>query len=176
MRAFLRGLIPGLIVVSLAGYLWGVHEIVSVETVGTTTSSSTAPSSSTSTSSTSTTQPPTTTTTQPTTTTRAPRATPTTVAASSGAGSTTVSWYGDESGSHSANGAAYDPAGLTFAHRRLAYGTKVQFCGSRGCVVATCTDRGPAEWTGRDFDLSRGSFSRVADTELGVVRVTWEVV
>lgn len=87
-----------------------------------------------------------------------------------------VSWYGAESGSHTANGDRYDPAGLTFAHRTLPFGTRVRFAGPLGTVVATCTDRGPAAWTGRTFDLSRGAFTRVAPLSAGVAELAWEVV
>lgn len=87
-----------------------------------------------------------------------------------------VSWYGAESGSHTANGDAYDPAGLTFAHLSMPFGTRVRFCGPLGCVVATCTDRGPAVWTGKTFDLSRGAFALVAPLSAGVATVTWERV
>lgn len=87
-----------------------------------------------------------------------------------------ASWYGDESGSHTANGDRYDPNGLTFAHRSMPFGTQVRFCGPLGCVVATCTDRGPAAWTGKTFDLSRGAFARVAPLKAGVAELAWEVV
>lgn len=87
-----------------------------------------------------------------------------------------VSWYGAESGSHTANGDRYDPAGLTFAHRSMAFGTKVLFRGPLGSVVATCTDRGPASWTGKTFDLSQGAFARVAPLSAGVADLAWEVV
>ncbi len=87
-----------------------------------------------------------------------------------------VSWYGDESGTHTANGDRYDPSGLTFAHLSMPFGTRVRFCGPLGCVVATCTDRGPAQWTGKTFDLSRGAFALVAPLSAGVATVTWERV
>lgn len=87
-----------------------------------------------------------------------------------------VSWYGAESGAHTANGDAYDPEGLTFAHRTLPFGTRVLFTGPLGSVVAVATDRGPAAWTGRDFDLSRGAFARLAPLSSGVATVTWAVV
>ncbi len=86
-----------------------------------------------------------------------------------------VSWYGDESGSHTANGDRYDPDGLTFAHRSMAFGTAVRFCRNGTCVVATCTDRGPAAWTGRDFDLSRATFAALAPLSAGVATVSWAV-
>ncbi len=90
------------------------------------------------------------------------------------AGTTSASWYGDESGTHTANGSRYDPDGLTFAHRSMPFGTAVRFCRGGVCVVATCTDRGPAAWTGRDFDLSRGTFAQLAPLSVGVATVSWE--
>lgn len=87
-----------------------------------------------------------------------------------------VSWYGAESGSHTANGDVYDPNGLTFAHLSMPFGTRVVFRGPLGSVTATCTDRGPSAWTGKTFDLSRGAFARVAPLSAGVAVVTWEVV
>lgn len=86
-----------------------------------------------------------------------------------------VSWYGAESGSHTANGDVYDPAGLTFAHRTMGFGTEVRFCGPLGCVVARATDRGPFV-RGREFDLSRAAFASIAPLSAGVAEVAWEVV
>ncbi|MDQ6948077.1 MAG: septal ring lytic transglycosylase RlpA family protein [Actinomycetota bacterium] len=94
-----------------------------------------------------------------------------------GAGGTeVVSWYGGESGTRTANGERYDPGGLTFAHRSLPFGTLVQFCRGGVCAAARCTDRGPEPWTGRDFDLSRGTFELLAPLSSGVATVTWTVL
>lgn len=90
-------------------------------------------------------------------------------------GTASVSWYGAESGSHTANGEAYDPDGLTFAHRSMPFGTSVRFCGPLGCVVARCADRGPFI-AGRAFDLSRAAFASVAPLGSGVATVRWAVV
>lgn len=138
-----------------------------------------------STSTTSSTEAPTTTTEAPTTTTEpappptTPRVTTvttvTTGPAATAGGTTSVSWYGDESGSHTANGDRYDPDGLTFAHRSMAFGTAVRFCRGGACVVATCTDRGPFV-AGRLFDLSRAAFAAISPLDAGVVEVTWAVV
>jgi rare lipoprotein A len=86
-----------------------------------------------------------------------------------------ASWYGDESGGRTASGAPFNPAGLTFAHRSMAFGTRVRFCHGGRCVVATCTDRGPFAG-GRSFDLSRGTFGAIAPLGSGVISVQWEVV
>lgn len=88
-----------------------------------------------------------------------------------------ASWYGEEfRGSLTASGEPFDPDELTFAHRTLAFGTQARFCGPSGCVVATCTDRGPAAWTGKTFDLSRAAFARIAPLGVGVAEVEWAVV
>lgn len=92
--------------------------------------------------------------------------------AADGPGLASVSWYGDESGSTTANGEHYDPDGFTFAHRSMPFGTLVEFCRGGRCVVARCTDRGPFI-AGRTFDLSRAAFAALAPLGSGVVSVTW---
>lgn len=87
-----------------------------------------------------------------------------------------VSWYGAESGTKTADGSAFDGSQLVFAHRTMAFGTVVRFCTAAGCVSARCADRGPAAYTGRDFDLSRAVFAAVAPLSAGVVEVSWSVV
>jgi rare lipoprotein A len=86
---------------------------------------------------------------------------------------TLASWYGSESGSTTANGDAFDPDGLTAAHRTLPFGTRLVVCTDR-CVGVTVTDRGPFV-AGRDLDLSRGAFAAIAPLSAGVVEVTWRV-
>lgn len=83
-----------------------------------------------------------------------------------------ASWYAR--GRTTASGERFDPDGLTFAHRTMTFGSLVRFCRGAACVVARCTDRGPAAWTGREFDLSRGAFSAIAPLSRGVIDVTWE--
>lgn len=106
-----------------------------------------------------------------TTTTPAPPVTQ--PAAAPSASTTSVSWYGAESGARTADGDLYDPRGLTFAHRTLPFGSRVRFCRAGACVVARCTDRGPFV-AGRDFDLSEGTFAALAPLSAGVATVTWE--
>lgn len=87
-----------------------------------------------------------------------------------------VSFYGDElAGNLTANGEVFDPGALTFAHRSMAFGTRVEFCAALGCVVARCNDRGPFIG-GRSFDLSEATFASIADTRAGVVEVLWRFV
>ena len=80
-----------------------------------------------------------------------------------------ASYYGGgprkyEPNSHTANGEVFDQWDRTAAHRTLPLGTKllVSYRG-KSCVVRV-NDRGPAAWTGRSLDLSRG-----AATELGLI-------
>ena len=69
-----------------------------------------------------------------------------------------ASYYGSESGTVTASGQRFRPSGLTAAHRSLPFGTRLRVC-YRSCVVVTVNDRGPAKWTGRSLDLSRGAAS-----------------
>lgn len=88
-----------------------------------------------------------------------------------------ASWYDDEPTAR--DGQRGDvpmvPGGLTFAHRSMDFDTPVEFCGPVGCVVATCTDRGPFI-PDRSFDLSRDAFAAVADLEAGEVQLRWRRV
>lgn len=86
-----------------------------------------------------------------------------------------ASWYGAESGSRTANGEHFDGSSLTFAHKTMAFGTRVQFCRGGRCVVARCNDRGPFV-AGRTFDLSRATFGAIAPLGSGVIEVKWSVV
>lgn len=91
-------------------------------------------------------------------------------------GSALASWYAR--GARAASGERFNPDGMTFAHLTLAFGTMVTFCRADDpgrCVTGRCTDRGPAAWTGKQFDLSRAMFSALAPLSAGVVTVTWEV-
>ena len=70
-----------------------------------------------------------------------------------------ASWYGggEKLPSHyTANGEIFRPEGFTAAHRTLPFGTKLRVC-YHGCVIVRVNDRGPANFTNRDLDLSRGA-------------------
>lgn len=86
-----------------------------------------------------------------------------------------ASWYGSESGSTTANGEHFDPDGFTTAHLTLPFGTRLRVCHEEACVLVRVTDRGPAAWTGRQLDLSRGAFAALAPLSSGVIAVTWAV-
>jgi hypothetical protein len=85
-----------------------------------------------------------------------------------------ASWYGPGfAGRTTACGGVFNPAELTLASRELRCGTSVTVTGPGGrSVTATVTDWGPAEWTGRRFDLSQGTFAAVAGLGAGVIDVT----
>lgn len=90
----------------------------------------------------------------------------------------TASWYGSESGSRTANGERFQPDGLTAAHRTLPFGTRVRVTDlSTGrSVVVRINDRGPARWTHRVIDLSRGAARALGIVHRGTARVSIEVL
>jgi hypothetical protein len=85
----------------------------------------------------------------------------------------TASWYGPGfHGRQTACGGIYDQNGATLATRELRCGTVVRITGPTGLTVeAVVTDWGPAEWTGRRFDLSAAVFNAIAPLGAGVVPV-----
>ena len=74
-----------------------------------------------------------------------------------------------------ASGDVFSCDALTFAHRSLPFGTRVRFFYGGNSVVAVCNDRGPFV-PGREFDLSKAAFARLAPTSKGVLSVRWEIV
>lgn len=79
-----------------------------------------------------------------------------------------ASFYGSEMGSHTASGARWRPMGLTCAHRTWRMGShlRVTYRGrSQVCVV---NDRGPARFTGRSLDMSRGMARAIGMEAAGV--------
>ncbi len=85
-----------------------------------------------------------------------------------------ASYYGSESGSRTASGARYNPAGMTAAHRSLPFGTKLKVTHAGRSVVVTINDRGPFI-RGRVLDLSKGAASVIGLTGRGVGHVVAEV-
>lgn len=81
-----------------------------------------------------------------------------------------ASWYHE--GARTANGERYKPDDLTAAHRTLPFGTRLNVCRHGRCVTVRVNDRGPAEWTGRDLDLSRGAARELGMLHVGVAHVT----
>lgn len=88
-------------------------------------------------------------------------------------GTGVASWYHE--GRYVATGARYNPDGHTTAHRTLPFGTHACVTNRRNArsVVVAVNDRGPAKWTGRDWDLSRGAARRIDMIGVGVVPVTY---
>lgn len=84
-----------------------------------------------------------------------------------------ASWYGSESGSRTASGEHFDPDGITAAHRSLPFGTRIVVTDMHTgrSVRVRVTDRGPARWTGRIIDLSRGAARRLGMIKRGTARV-----
>lgn len=91
--------------------------------------------------------------------------------ASSFSGSMVASFYGggERLNSHTANGERFYPGALTAAHRSLPFGTLLRVC-YRACATVRVNDRGPASWTGRSLDLSRGAAHAIGMP--GVARVS----
>lgn len=87
-----------------------------------------------------------------------------------------ASYYGSESGHWTANGERFKPDGLSIAlRRRPGRGASVAFYrvryGSR-VVVARHNDVGPAAWTRRCADVSRGVARALGFERAGVATVT----
>jgi rare lipoprotein A len=73
-----------------------------------------------------------------------------------------ASFYGGgprryEPNSHTANGELFNMWDMTAAHRSLPMGTRLRLTYAGRSVVVRINDRGPAVWTGRSLDVSRGA-------------------
>lgn len=70
-----------------------------------------------------------------------------------------ASWYGggEKLDRHTASGEVFRPNGMTAAHRSLPLGTRLAVSYAGRTIVVRINDRGPAAWTGRSLDLSRGA-------------------
>ncbi|MFY1635260.1 septal ring lytic transglycosylase RlpA family protein [Solwaraspora sp. WMMB335] len=81
------------------------------------------------------------------------------------------------SGQVTANGEAFDPDGLTAAHRSLPFDTRVRVSNpaTGAAVVVRINDRGPFV-DGRCLDLSRAAFAKIAALDLGHLDVRYEVL
>ena len=90
----------------------------------------------------------------------------------------TASYYGFESGRHTASGERFDPNAMTAAHRTLPFGTLLRVTYRGRSVVVRINDRGPFVQKGghftRDIDLSQGAARRIGLP--GVGQVTVEVI
>lgn len=77
-----------------------------------------------------------------------------------------ASYYGGgprryEPNAHTASGERFNQWGLTAAHRTLPLGTRLLISHGGRSVVVRVNDRGPAAWTGRSLDVSRGAAARL---------------
>lgn len=90
-------------------------------------------------------------------------------------GSCKASYYA--TGSTTANGEAFEPDGITAAHKTLPFNTRVRVTNlaNNTSVVVRINDRGPYV-DGRCIDLSRGAFKAVASLNAGVITVRYEVL
>jgi rare lipoprotein A len=81
-----------------------------------------------------------------------------------------ASFYGYESGPHTASGERFDPNAMTAAHRTLPFGTLVRVTYQGRAVVVRINDRGPFV-RGRDIDLSEGAARRIGLPGVGPVTI-----
>lgn len=88
-----------------------------------------------------------------------------------------ASYYGAGVGERTATGEAFDPAGLTAAHRTLPFGTRVKVVrvDTGDSVVVRINDRGPFK-PGRVIDLSQGAAENLGITTAGLANVRLEVL
>lgn len=76
-----------------------------------------------------------------------------------------ASWY--DRGRMTASGERFQPLAHTAAHRTLPFGTRLRVVNAAtgASTIVRINDRGPATWTGRILDLSKG-----AAAAIGMVR------
>lgn len=86
-----------------------------------------------------------------------------------------ASYY--KSGKRTANGEHFNPMGLTAAHRKLPFGTKLKVTNLRTgrSVVVRINDRGPFI-RGRVIDLSLGAARVIGLHRSGVARISYTVL
>jgi rare lipoprotein A len=92
-----------------------------------------------------------------------------------------TSFYGGgprryEPNTHTANGEVFNMWDLTAAHRTLPMGTRLRLTYAGHSVVVRINDRGPAVWTGRGLDVSRGAAVQLGLIEHGTGQVRVEVL
>ena len=87
-----------------------------------------------------------------------------------------ASWYGEKyRGRTTASGSVFNPDELTAAHRSLPFGTVVRCTLGSRSVDVVITDRGPFV-EGRELDLAKAAFAKLAHTDAGLINVKWEVI
>ena len=82
-----------------------------------------------------------------------------------------------KSGRLTANGEHFKPMGLTCAHRKLAFGTKLRVTNLRNgrSVIVRVNDRGPFI-RGRILDLSLGAAKLIGLTASGVGKISFTII
>jgi rare lipoprotein A len=82
-----------------------------------------------------------------------------------------------KSGRITANGEPFNPHGMTAAHRKLPFGTKVRVTNLKNgkSVIVRINDRGPFIG-GRVIDLSLGAAKIIGMTHSGVARVSYVII
>lgn len=73
-----------------------------------------------------------------------------------------------------ASGERFNPRSMICAHRSMPFGTRLRVTYRGRSVVVRVADRGPAAWTGRSLDLSRGAAAAIGLTRAGVGNVSLE--
>ena len=89
-----------------------------------------------------------------------------------------ASWYGGKfNGSSTASGEIFSEKALTAAHPSLPFGSIVEVTNNENNkkIKVRINDRGPFT-KGRIIDLSKEAFSRIADTNKGVIDVSIKVI
>ena len=82
-----------------------------------------------------------------------------------------------KSGKRTANGEAFKPMGMTAAHRKLPFGTKLKVTNIKTgkSVIVRVNDRGPFI-KGRVLDLSLGAAKIIGLNHSGVAKISYTVV
>lgn len=88
------------------------------------------------------------------------------------------SFYGHESGSVTANGERFNPAGMTAAHWTLPFGTRVRVTdlATGRSVDVRINDRGPHPRLRREVDLAHGAAKKLGIIGRGLARVSIAVL
>jgi rare lipoprotein A len=90
-----------------------------------------------------------------------------------------ASWYGgahERLSRYTASGELFRPWARTAAHRSLPFGTRLEVTYRGRSTIVTVNDRGPAAYTGRSLDLSRGAASDLGMFGAGAALVAIRIV
>jgi rare lipoprotein A len=79
-----------------------------------------------------------------------------------------ASWYGQESGSRTADGTYFDGSQLLVAHKTLPFGTRLRLTYRGRSIVVPVRDRGPFI-AGRALDMSEAVAEALGAKQAGVV-------